>query len=231
MDHDAAMPEALAARTVQQLPDPAPSPDFVCGARELAEALTRMADEDAVSLPLLGAEDCQALVEAARPLPFRRARPIIGEGADAVYQDFELNYDLPSGGPFHAVARGLERLLAEALHLAPRPLLAAPPPLNDLIVQRYAAGSRGITPHRDHIRYEDLVIIVPLSGSARFYLCAARDGRSAREIPAPVGSAVIMRAPGFAGSRARPFHYVTEIAAERLSFGLRHDVRDAPPPA
>lgn len=231
MDHDAPMPEPLFARKVQQPPDPAPSPDFMCGTRVLAEALTRMADEDAVSLPLLGARDCRVLVEAARPLPFRRARPIIGEGAEAVHQDFELNYDLPPGSAFHSVARGLERLLAEALRLAPRPLLAAPPPLNDLIVQRYAAGSRGITPHRDHVRYEDLVIIVPLSGSARFYLCAARDGSGAREIPAPVGSAVIMRAPGFAGSRARPFHFVTEITAERLSFGLRHDVRDAPPPA
>lgn len=211
--------------------NPAPRPNFVCGARDLAEALTRMADEDAVSLPLLGAEDCRALVEATQSLPFRRARPVIGEGTEAVHQDFELNYDLPPGSAFHGVAQELERLLAEALRLAPRPLLAAPPPLNDLIVQRYAAGSRGITPHRDHIRYEDLVIIVPLSGSARFYLCAARDGSNAREIPAPVGSAVIMRAPGFAGSRARPFHFVTEIAAERLSFGLRHDVRDAPKPA
>ena len=40
-----------------------------------------------------------------------------------------------------------------------------------------------------------------------------------------------MRAPGFDGSRARPFHTVKEIAAERLSFGLRNDVRDDPPPA
>jgi len=124
-----------------------------------------------------------------------------------------------------------ERLVAQALGEASLPLLSAPPPFNDLIVQHYAAGCAGISPHRDHIRYEDLVVIVPLCGSARFYVCAARDGREPREIPAPVGSAVLMRAPGFDGNRARPFHYVEEITADRYSFGLRHDVRDGPPPA
>jgi hypothetical protein len=203
---------------------------FESSPRDMAEALTRMAHEDAVSLPLLDLEGCRTLVEAARSLPFRRATPVIGEGDKAVYQDFDLCYSIPPGGPFHAVAAAVERLLAQALAMIRPPPLSAPPPLNDLIVQRYAAGCAGISPHRDHLRYEDLVIIVPLCGSARFFLCAARDGREPREIPAPPGAAVMMRAPGFGGSRARPFHTVSEIAAERLSFGLRHDVRDDPPP-
>ncbi len=204
---------------------------FECGAGDMAGALTRLAREDAVSLPLLGPQACRGLVEAAGRLPFRQAKPVIGEGDKAVYQDFDLCYSIPPGSPFHEVAADLERLLAQALDLIPAPLFSAPPLLNDLIVQRYAAGCAGISPHRDHLRYEDLVIIVPLCGSARFFICAARDGREPREIPAPVGSAVLMRAPGFDGSRARPFHYVEDIAAERLSFGLRHDVRDDPPPA
>ena len=196
----------------------------------MAAALLRMTREDAVSLPLLGTPECEALVAAAGRLTYRRAKPVIGEGAQAVHQDFDLCYSLQPGSTFHGVAARLERLLAQALALTEPPVFAAPPPMNDLIVQRYAAGSGGITPHRDHLRYEDVVVIIPLSGSARFFLCAARDGSEPREIPAPVGAAILMRAPGFAGSRARPFHYVTEITAERLSFGLRHDVRDAPPP-
>ncbi len=204
--------------------------EFACGPDEMAEALARVAREDAASLPLLSAAECRRLAEAAERLSYRRARPVIGEGDKAVYQDFELCYSIPPGSPFHAVADQLEDLLAAALaHIDP-PLLRAPPRLNDLILQRYAAGSAGITPHRDHLRYEDLVIVIPLSGKARFFLCAARDGRAPREVPAPVGAAVIMRAPNFAGRRDRPFHYVTDIAAERLSLGLRHDVRDAPPP-
>ena len=204
---------------------------FESGPGDLDGALTRLSREDAVSLPLLGAPACGDLVEATRDLPFRRATPVIGEGENAVHQDFDLCYSIPAGSPFHGLAAALERLLAQALAMTETPLLSAPPPLNDLIVQRYAAGCAGISPHRDHLRYEDLVIIIPLCGSARFFLCAAHDGREPRVIPAPVGSAVLMRAPGFDGSRARPFHTVKEIAAERLSFGLRHDVRDDPPPA
>jgi len=205
--------------------------EFACSPSDMAEALTRVAREDAVSLPLLGPQACRDLVEAAGRLPFRRATPVIGEGDKAVHQDFDLCYSIPPGSPFHGVAENLERLVARALAETNVPLLTAPPLFNDLIVQRYAAGCAGISPHRDHIRYEDLVIVIPLCGAARFYVCAGRDGREPREIPAPVGSAVLMRAPGFGGSRARPFHTVNEIAADRLSFGLRHDVRDEPPPA
>ncbi len=204
---------------------------FESSPRDMAKALARMAREDAVSLPLLGPQACRDLVEAARSLPFRRATPVIGAGDRAVHQDFDLCDAIPPGSPFHGVATALERLLAQALAKTQALLLTAPPRLNDLIVQRYAAGCAGITPHRDHLRYENLVVIVPLSGAARFFLCAARDGRESREIPAPPGAAVMMRAPGFGGSRARPFHTVREIAAERLSFGLRHDVRTTPPPA
>ncbi len=207
------------------------APHFETGSDDMAEALTRMAREDAVSLPLLELDECAHLAEAANSLNFRRATPVIGQGDKAVFQDFDLCHGIPAGSPFHGVAAALEKLLARALGKIQPPLLSAPPRLNDLIVQRYPAGCSGISPHRDHLRYEGLVVIVPLSGQGRFFLCEARDGRNPREIPAPLGSAVIMRAPGFGGSRARPFHYVKEIAAERLSFGLRHDVRSGPRPA
>jgi hypothetical protein len=190
-----------------------------------ASALSRLAVEDALSVPLLGADMCEALVRAAASLTYRRAKPVIGEGARAVYQDFDLCYAIPPGSMFHAVAAELETLFAAANDLLDPPPLAAPLRLNDLIVQRYRKGSRGITAHRDHIRYEGVVAIVPLSGAARFFVCADRAGNAAREVPAPVGSVVLMRAPGFAGTRFRPFHYVTGITEERLSFGLRHDVR------
>ena len=198
---------------------------FEAGPAALSSALTRLASEDALSLPLLGPDACQWLVAAAGPLPYRRATAVIGEAEHAVHQDFDLCYAIPPSSPFHAVAAAFETLLAEANARLDPPPLAAPPRLNDLIVQRYPRGSRGITAHRDHARYEGLVAVIPLSGAARFFLCADRAGTAAREIPAPVGSVVLMRAPGFAGRRDRPFHFVTDITNERLSFGLRHDVR------
>ena len=89
--------------------------------------------------------------------------------------------------------------------------------------ERYAPGSRGITPHRDHLRYGGLVALVILSGDGRFCLCRDRCGSNAREIAAGPGDALLMRAPGLAGSSDRPFHFLDQITKERLSFGLRWD--------
>ncbi len=191
---------------------------------ELAAALERLRNEDALSLPLLEDGARQALVEQARHLAYRRAAPMIGEGDRAVRQDFELCMSIAPGSPFHALAADLERLVARALDRLAPPPLAAPPRFNDLIVQRYDPGSRGITPHRDHLRYRDLVAIVNLAGQARFFLCADRSGQGAREVPIPPGSLLLMRAPGFDDRCDRPFHMLCEVTQTRIALGLRHDV-------
>lgn len=194
---------------------------------ELAAAIARLEAEDAVALPLLDSAARRQLLGAAARLSFRPARPVIGEGARAVLQDFELCVTIPAGSLFYPFAAALEDLVGKALALREPAPLSGPMRFNDLIVQRYAAGSRGITPHRDHIRYEGLVALLPLSGAARFFVCAERSGRNAREVPAPAGSLLLMRAPGFAGRRDRPFHFLRDVARRRVSLGLRHDVRAA----
>lgn len=191
---------------------------------ELAAGLDRLRSEDAVSLPLLGAGDRQALTEQAEHLAYRGATPMIGEGERAVHQDFELCMSIAPGSPFHALAADLEHRVTHALAGLEPPPLSTPPRFNDLIVQRYAPGSRGITPHRDHLRYRDLVAIVTLAGRARFFLCADRSGRDARELPIPPGSLLLMRAPDFAGRRDRPFHMLSDVSETRIALGLRHDV-------
>jgi len=198
---------------------------FATGPDVLADAFERLAREDAVSLPLLDPLQCRPLLAAAEALPYRRATPLIGEGDREVRQDFELSTEIPSGSPFHILAAALENLIARALQRLQPPPLDAPPPLNDLIVQRYPVGSAGITPHRDHIRYRDLVAIVTLAGRARFFVCADRSGRDAREVDLPPGGLLLMRAPGFAGRRDRPFHMLSEVSERRVSLGLRHDTR------
>ncbi len=192
---------------------------------ELAAALGRLAAEDAVALPLLGPAERARLVEAAGRLSYRPARPMIGEGERTVRQDFELCMTIRPGSPFHALATALERAVAGALARLTPPPLAAPPRFNDLIVQRYRPGSLGITPHRDHIRYRDLVAIVTLAGRARFFLCPDRGGRDAREVPIPPGSLLLMRAPGFAGLQDRPFHMLSDVTETRIALGLRRDVQ------
>jgi hypothetical protein len=200
------------------------------GLAGLAGALARLDAEPAASLPLLDNHARRRLIGATTRLPYRPATPVIGAGANAVRQDFELCMAIPERSLLRAFAAALERLLNAALdRLEPRPL-GQPLRLNDAIVQRYPKGSFGITAHRDHIRYRDLVALVTLSGSARFCLCDDRAGRGARELPCPPGHLLLMRAPGFSfgdrgGRGDRPFHFLDRVTRSRLSLGLRHDAR------
>jgi hypothetical protein len=199
-------------------------PLLTAAPRDLAAALRRCAAEDAATLRVLSAADCARLAAAARQLAgWRRARPVVGEGERQVLQDFELTQQFPAESPFRAVAADIDVVLrAAAARIAPDPLPAGFC-INDLILQRYPPGSRGITPHRDHLRYRGLVALLIVAGDGRFCLCEDRRGAGAREMPASAGDLLLMRAPGFAGGSARPFHFLDGIAVERFSFGLRWD--------
>jgi hypothetical protein len=91
-----------------------------------------------------------------------------------------------------------------------------------MVLQRYEKGSIGITPHRDGLRFINLVCVFAVGGRGRFYVCSDRSGKDAREIDASEGNVILMRAPGLFGSQDnRPFHYVTDIRETRYTFGLR----------
>ena len=194
-------------------------------AMALGRALARLGEADAVSIPLLGLRARRRLIGATAHLPFRPATPVVGEGEDAVRQDFEICMTIPERSLLRAFAGALGRLVEAALTgLDPAPLYR-PFRFNDLVVQRYPKGSFGITAHRDHVRYQGLVAVVTLAGTARFFVCAERSGRGAREVPCSPGDLLLMRAPGFAGRRDRPFHYLSDVTQGRLALGLRHDLR------
>jgi hypothetical protein len=199
--------------------------EFFTATQVLADAIRRTGDEDAASLPLLEPAVCASLTAEARRLDYRPARPVVGVGETAVHQDFDLATEFPEGGGLEALARALDRHIGQALRSMRRNPLPGGFAINDLIVQRYATGSAGITAHRDHIRYVGLVAIVVLAGAGRFFISQDRAGQDAREIPAPPGHLLLMRAPGFQGRNDRPFHAVREITAERYILGLRCDSR------
>ena len=198
---------------------------LIAAPAEVAGCLARLERDDAAAIGLLSPLGCAELVAASAELTYRDARPVIGEGEKAVRQDFEICMPVPEGSRFHHCRDALEALLARALDQMPVPPLDAAPRLNDLVVQRYPAGSLGITAHRDHLAYRDLVAIVTLAGRARFFVSTDRSGADAREVPIPPGSLLLMRAPGFAGREDRPFHFLNEVAEERVCLGLRRDVR------
>ena len=158
----------------------------------------------------------------ARISPFATPSPSSGEGERAVYQDFDICLSIPRPNPLWQLTQAVERLVAAALGaMSPPPLEALP--LNDLVLQRYPPGAHGITPHRDHVRYVGLVVIVQLSGDGRFGLCADRRGAGARVLEAGPGDGILMRAPGFGERKDRPFHFLDGITVERYSLGMRCD--------
>jgi hypothetical protein len=198
--------------------------DFLADAVAMADALRRVGDEEATSLALLSAGALGALLDEARDLPYRPAKPVVGQGDAVVHQDFDLTTEIPPGGALMSLSRALNELIGEALDG-----MRAPPlrdfEINDYIVQRYPAGCAGMSPHRDHIRYTGLVVIVMLGGAGHFLVCDDRAGANEREIPCAPGDLLLMRAPGFQGRGDRPFHAVRDITEDRYILGLRHDAR------
>ena len=197
-------------------------PMLRAGPEAMAAALERVACEDAAVLPLLAPAECRSFIDAGADLSFRSAKPVIGEGERAVYQDFDICLSIPQPHRLWQLTQAVERLIAAALGTMVEPPLEAIP-LNDLVLQRYPPGARGITPHRDHVRYVGLVVILQMSGDGRFGLCADRSGAAARVLDAGPGDGILMRAPGFGGAKDRPFHFLDGITVERHSLGMRSD--------
>ncbi|MBE9556567.1 MAG: hypothetical protein IMF08_06895 [Proteobacteria bacterium] len=191
----------------------------------MADALRRVGDGGATSLALLPADALAPLLAEARALPYRPAKPVVGQGDAAVHQDFDLTTEIPPGGALMALSWALNELIGAALADMRSPPLPGGFEINDYIVQRYRAGCAGMSPHRDHIRYTGLVAIVMLGGAGRFLVCDDRAGANEREIPTRPGDLLLMRAPGFQGRGDRPFHAVRDITADRYIIGLRHDAR------
>ncbi len=208
------------------VPPFAPS-GFESSPAALAEAIARLPEEDAVSLPLLGDTSLQNLIEESTTFTYRAATPVIGEGEKSVRQDCEVSCTVSWDGALAACALGLQQALQEALTLLTPHPLDERFCINDLIVQRYPRGSGGITPHRDHLAYRGLISVITLSGTCRFAVCGDRSGAGARAVPAPPGWLVLMRGPGLFGLKDRPFHFVDRFSEPRVSIGLRHDRRAA----
>ncbi len=92
---------------------------------------------------------------------------------------------------------------------------------NAMVLQRYQPGQLGITPHRDRLSSINLICIYTIAGQGQFYRCTDRQGTDMVAIDTTPGNAIFLRAPGFLGSQARPFHAIGNIRSTRYSFALR----------
>lgn len=192
---------------------------------DLAESLERLKGRPSVSLQALAGPVLSELAGAAGGLPFRPARSEAGKPERRVYQEFGYCDAVPGDHPVSHLGRWMESRVRRGLSL----MTEAPVPtgytINDIVCQRYRPGDLGITPHRDHLSYTQLIILLVLSGRGRYFVCADRQGHHKREMPSGPGRAILMPGPGFAGRSDRPFHMVGDISELRYSVGMRHDGR------
>ena len=162
-------------------------PHLASDSGRLARVVRRLEREDALSLSLLDPEGCAIALAGVEALSLRTARPVVGAGERIVRQDFEVCTEIPETSPLRSLAESLERLMVDSLDRLASSPLALRLRFNDLIVQRYRAGSSGISPHRDHVRYVGLVLVVVLAGDGRFCVCEDRSGTGARGRGRPRG--------------------------------------------
>jgi hypothetical protein len=188
---------------------------------DLRRVLTALETTGATSVPLLTDSAEQALLQEAVHYQYHREADVVGSGDRVVRQEMASFEAFPAESTFLRLRDLLQDRLARQLAACQPYPFDVPLRLNRLVLQKYDAGSLGITPHRDGKRYMNLICVVVLAGRGRFFVCEDRTGRGARKVEAAPGMAIFMRGPGFHGSQDRPFHSVSEIRETRYTFGLR----------
>ena len=192
---------------------------------DVQELLERTACEMAVSVPFLDAKACEVLHREAMSYSFRPARAVVGEGENRVLQRLGVKPELPAHSGFMGLADAFQDWWDRRLEgISPYPFESRLT-FNDRMLQNYEIGEVGISAHRDHIEYRNLICLLVIAGKARFFVCSGRDGADAREIRNDPGDLIVTPGPGLFGSPRRPFHLVRDISVPRYVFGLRQDRR------
>ena len=187
--------------------------------------LERTAREMAISVPFLDRQTCELLHREAMSYSFRPARPVVGKGENRVLQRLGVKPELPAHSRFLALADAFQEWWDRRLDdVSPYPFESRLT-FNDRMLQNYEIGETGISAHRDHIEYRNLICLFVIAGKARFCVCSGRDGADAREIRNEPGDLILTPGPGLFGSPRRPFHLVRDISVPRYVFGLRQDRR------
>ena len=184
--------------------------------------LEELSSVGTTSVRLLEEDFRVALLKEAQDYDYEPEDEIVGSGDRVVRQQVSSFNGFPEDGNYVLLKDSFQDLLERRLaRLGDYPFETALS-FNSMVLQRYKQGSIGITPHKDGLKYINLVCVFCIGGRGRFYVCSDRSGRDAKEVDASPGNVILMRAPGLFGAEDnRLFHYVTEIEETRYTFGLR----------
>ena len=196
--------------------------------RELVASVLREVEvAGAASVPVLSDACCRDLLREAESIKyaFKQETREQGKVGAWVYQEVETFVDFSNNSEFMLLKDIFEACLdmyADSLSSYP---FSFAPLFNMPTLARYPKGSIGITPHRDPLKYKNLICIFILGGKGKFFLCADRSGKDTQEVDTSVGNVIFLRSPGFMGINKRPFHFLTDIKETRYSFILRQEER------
>ncbi len=180
------------------------------------------------AFPILPEERRIALMHVAEKCAYEKQPTVVGP--HKVREELSSCGEFPEGSPFIALAEEIADMMNGKLsQAAMNPFGTRMIGFNEMSLQKYDTGSIGITPHMDNRSSVDLVLVLTLKGRGDVFLCADREGTGRQKLPTAPGTLMILRAPGFLGSSKRPFHYVTNIAEERIVFGMRHNAKKTAP--
>lgn len=192
---------------------------------EISSVLTALDQIGGVSLTIVPDEVRTYLLTEALTYQYQPREKIVGPAK--VRQDLSGTDNLPSDSPFMTLRDIWQNLLTDKLSglVEREKLFRVPLYFNELSLQRYEIGSQGITPHLDSKGSINLICIFTLTGLCRFCVCRDRQGSNPIELDASPGTVILLRAPGFLHSDARPFHFLTDIQGPRISLGLRQEAK------
>ncbi len=195
---------------------------FVPSELDIGEILEQLSSVGATSVRILDEEFRLALLKEAEGYSYEPEDVIVGSRDRVVRQQVSSLGDFPDGSRFVLLKNSFQALLERCLAESGSHPFHTPLNFDSMVLQRYEKGSIGITPHKDGLRFVNLVCVFAIGGRGRFYVCSDRSGRDPREVDASPGNVILMRAPGlFSSEDNRPFHYVTDIRETRYTFGLR----------
>ena len=195
---------------------------LICESLKIVKILEDLIFLGATSVKVLNENFRQSLLNEAKNYTYNPEDKVVGSGDKVVKQDMGTFEDFRPESNYFLLIKSFQYLLDQSLHELSFYPFENPLLFNATVLQKYEKGSIGITPHRDSLRYINLVCIFIISGQGKFFVCSNRLGSDAVELNATVGNVIILRAPGFLHSNKRPFHYVTDILETRYTFGLRH---------
>jgi hypothetical protein len=175
----------------------------------------------AISLRMLREDFRLTLLHEAESYSYTPEPEFVGSGERIVRQQIATCKDFALGSNYLLLRGAFQLLCDEYFEKAALDPFATRLCFNAMALQKYQPGSVGITPHKDGLRYRNLVCVFIIEGQGRFAVCTDRSGREARVLDASPGNIILLRAPGFLSSSERPFHYVSDIQETRYTFGLR----------